>query len=652
MIEIVELSPGNERPVADRLAASIRSAWPDLSSNPNDRVTIVLGLRTIREIDLLVFVELATPRDLAPRARRDGTRGPSASIQAAALAIEVKQLEQSRFTTVGTEIFPDYGRGERAKSVNAQVDGCVLALRSFKRRYGGDGFYVHGIGWLTNVAPDVLEHVNPWIVGSDAGWLDIVDAAAQQSALVHGPKPAGYREAIASIRNVLTRTRTLSPRDKSKADELCRDTIDTEIVAELAGKVGTQQVRVTGRGGSGKTTTLALLAKRLATIEGERVLILTYHKALRGDIAHLVDTLVDVPGVRSRIRVETAYAFFASALDSLGVSLPTIDDRVDYAGFSTALVEARRKIVADPELMPLLRSAEPARFDYDYVFVDEAQDWTVAERDFVRAAYGATNLVVADGLEQLVRHQTSCDWHAGLAKADRFSTHLGRSLRMSSNVATFANLFAAEVGMREWSVTPVERFPGGRIVVIAGGEIATPAAFDAIRAILEAGAATPIDALVCVPPPMVRADADGRRESSVAADLRAAGADVWDACDASVRDTPPTDPNAWRVVQYDSCRGLEGWVSVAFGLDQLIATKLKYPNLEPGGNDTPENVANRWLMIALTRAVHMLVIAIADANAPIVATLRAVTAKMPAGVVEWTNGAECAEHLTSPDVGR
>jgi len=95
--------------------------------------------------------------------------------------------------------------------VNAQVDDCRIALRKHCVRYDVDDFFVHGVGWRTAVSTSKLGGVSPWIVGSDAGWLDIVDAAAQQSPAIYGPKAPSYLRAIATIRETLTRKRA-SPR--------------------------------------------------------------------------------------------------------------------------------------------------------------------------------------------------------------------------------------------------------------------------------------------------------------------------------------------------------------------------------------------------------------------------------------------------------
>jgi hypothetical protein len=47
------------------------------------------------------------------------------------------------------------------------------------------------------------------------------------------------------------------------------------------------------------------------------------------------------------------------------------------------------------------------------------------------------------------------------------------------------------------------------------------------------------------------------------------GGKVWDGTARDVREVYPTDREELRFVQYDSCRGLEGWSVVNYDLDQL-----------------------------------------------------------------------------------
>ena len=642
MIHVIVVSGTSEVPIAHELAALVRAAWPDVAASASDRVTIAVGVTFSSEIDLLVAIELATPRAIPARERRDGTRSPvDADVQSALIAIEVKQLDPSRFEIVGTDLVPRYGRGTNKRSVAAQLSDVSVAVRGQIERYGVESFFAFAVGWMTEMAPADLSGVVPWIVGADADWFAILDAAAQRSASLYGAKSKAHADAIATIRTIATRTRPLSPLDREKANALATDTIVADVIDDLARDVGHKQVCVAGRGGSGKTTTLALLAKRLAETRGERVLFLTFHRTLRGDIAHLVDALVDEPGARARIRVDTVTNYLIDVLSELGIAIPKTAEAIDYGALREATASLARAWVADPEKLDvaLLREVSPGRFAFDAVLIDEAQDWHDEERDLVRMLFGRSNVVLADGIEQLVRRQTSCDWNVGVPKVERSRRELGRSLRMQKNLALFANAFARASGLVDWKIAPFDRLTGGRIVVVVGPQTDVTPTFAAVRTLLASGGARPVDALVCVPPTFVSSSSPGRRESIVARELRDVGETVWDASDAALRDTPPESVDAWRIVQYDSCRGLEGWVVLAYGLDRLVANKRKYPNFVDGETGDPEAVARRWLMIALTRAVHTLVVTIEDPGDPLVATIREAAAHLPNGVVEFADGA-------------
>jgi hypothetical protein len=208
---------------------------------------------------------------------------------------------------------------------------------------------------------------------------------------------------------------------------------------------------------------------------------------------------------------------------------------------------------------------------------------------------------------------------------------------MTRNLADFANAVARASGLSDWKIAPFEKLPGGRVIVSVGGEVDVVTLHRAVRRVAEAGGASPVDTLTCIP----ARSSDAVAYSDCAQKLIAAGERVWDGTATENRDDAPADLECWRLVKYDSCRGLEGWVTIALGLDQLIASKTKYPNLQPGEDDSPENVARRWLMMAITRVVSTLVITITDPKAPIAATLRSAAATLPDGVVEWTT----PEHL-------
>jgi hypothetical protein len=651
MISLHLISPQNEARVAERLVRQIGRLWPDVAASKTERIDVLVGVRTPMDIDIVVTIDLATPCRIPPVRRRDGTTSPEGQVQCALLAIEIKQLDSLGFERTGNQIFAKYRGRTASRSVASQADDAAKSLKAFALKSGYPRLFVHALAWLTEVDERELAGIGSSILGCEAGWFELLDAAAQQHEVLYEAGDERTRTGVRAVRDLLLNRRAVSSRDKIRSERLARDIAGKHIVRELAAQAGSKLIRLAGRGGSGKTTALALLAGELATMRAERVLVLTFHRALRGDIEHLLRTLLDQPAlIGTRVHVETMTEFLLAALTALELEIPlTAEGAIAFPKLDDALREATAKLAGGPdgEWANLLRDSDPARFAWDHVFIDEAQDWTDAERDFLLRLFGHRRIVLADGIDQLVRRQTPCDWLTGIPRAELTQRILGDSLRMLRNVALFANAVADAAGFERWNVEPRDDLPGGRIVVVAGENVASPELVRAIAAAAREGKADPVDCLVCVPHSNIVREGAGRRHARFAETIAAAGGRAWDASDSGTRGTSPADADLWRIVQYDSCRGLEGWIVLALDLDDFYANRLRHPNFHPGEPlGDPETVARRWLLIPLTRAVHTLVVTIRDPQSPVAAILRAATEKMPRGVVVWTDAAECPAEIT------
>jgi hypothetical protein len=160
------------------------------------------------------------------------------------------------------------------------------------------------------------------------------------------------------------------------------------------------------------------------------------------------------------------------------------------------------------------------------------------------------------------------------------------------------------------------------------------ATFDDVMQSCRTAKAAPVDCLVCVPHTLVPPGALPRR-SDIGRALASWGYETWDGCDAEIRATDPQSAECVRIVQYDSARGLEGWAAFLIALDDLYAQRRKHPNLAAGETASPEDVAKRWLLMALTRAADVLVVSVRDWESETGRWIRAAAREMPKGVVEW-----------------
>ena len=116
--------------------------------------------------------------------------------------------------------------------------------------------------------------------------------------------------------------------------------------------------------------------------------------------------------------------------------------------------------------------------------------------------------MLADGIDQLVRRQTPCDWTTSVKREDRLHIDLAQSLRMSRNVAEFTTAMASAMGMEGWRITPHPELSGGRIVIQP--RLYDREFFDEALASLKAAKLHPRDLLVCVPPSEIVANGPTR----------------------------------------------------------------------------------------------------------------------------------------------
>jgi hypothetical protein len=209
----------------------------------------------------------------------------------------------------------------------------------------------------------------------------------------------------------------------------------------------------------------------------------------------------------------------------------------------------------------------------DTVFVDEGQDWPANEIEVLRTVYTPQRIAVADGVDQFVRSSVA-NWSAGVSREQSRSRRLTRCLRMKANLALFVADYADALGLQDWDLEPNPDANGGRVLIVEGDLAGQTAIYDEVCADAARLGNYPIDLLACVPPSLVSHES-GNTCSLPGQMLAAAGRKVWDATSMDVREHFPTDRDALRIVQYDSCRGLEGWTVINYAFDEFWDYKYR-----------------------------------------------------------------------------
>lgn len=646
MIEVIGPEDREEYRFARKLADDMVELWPDLEES-EDRVQVaasakVFGGRT-QDIDVIVLARFRN-RSFRPRrlvriigAEGDlGLYGGEIGVRNLLLTIEVKGHAASGIRFDGLNVVVRYGSDR--KSATDQSMDQMNALRTYIGNMARVAPFVINLVALESLPASALPARPHNIIGGDQNFASILNAICELKApwrslgrptLTCCKDEDADRVARLPIFNPLTPTEL----DRKRMERLSASSPQIEAVEP---HLGWRQLILRGHGGAGKTSMLLQLAKRAYDERAARSLILTYNLALAADIRRLM-ALAGVPTSADEggIRVETVMSFVNRVARHLRL-LDAGDDLLSgYEERADELAEMLESgAIEAPDIERLVRDHEE-ELRYDLVMIDEGQDWPRNEIAIVRAIYGAEKIVVADGIDQFVRGAVA-DWRAGV-DAHTETERLHRSLRMKASLARFANAMAEELGAPGWKVRPNPDAPGGRVIVIEGRLGDEIALHEELEEELRRAGNAPIDLLYCVPPSMVE-KAEAGRVSHVATMLRSHGRPVWDGASQDARRDIPRDTEAARVVQYHSCRGLEGWTVVAAALDRFWDQQQASADLREGDLASPAEQARRhaarWCMIPLSRAMDTLVISIDDAGSEMGRALRSVAARMP-DVVEW-----------------
>lgn len=655
MIEILGVNSGKEFEAAVHIRKQILAVWPDLSQSRDDHIKIFVGLklygRKIEDIDLVVIGHFAAPREFSTEFKFYPREGDPfiprrARVKNFLLVIETKSHDATGVKFDDKVASVRYRRGGRGvwEPVTEKNRQQMFEFKAYLAERGVSRVYAQDLIFFSGLREADFPKRPHNCFGIDASFERILNILGQ----ISGPN-CENRDVFISFGSddvfkellspdfPLLQTLEPTPIDRSKMDRIVKAALADTWLDDL----GRKQVVIRGRGGVGKTVILLQMAYRAFDREQMRSMMLTYNKALVADMRRTM-ALLGVPRSieKGGISIETVHAFIGRVMIGLGIMQ-------DYDGFLEAYEERKEVLlqylrdgaVSRTDIDELIAN-EPDEFLWDIIFVDEGQDWPANEIEIMRAIYGPERIAVADGVDQFVRDSVA-DWSKGLAREQLRPRRLTRCLRMKANLALFVSDFAETIALQDWDLEPNPDANGGRVLIVEGDLTGRTDIYERLCDEAAALGNYPVDLLACVPPQLVRHDAD-EAYSIPGRKLARSGKAVWDASAVDVRSHFPTDRDALRIVQYDSCRGLEGWTVINYAFDQFWTYKyqqwLASPQDLGGLFDTPEEraaaFASRWVMIPLTRAMDTLVINISTQPGAVRDALKAVHERRE-DFVEW-----------------
>ncbi len=655
MLRVVGAEGTSEYAAAVALGDMIADALPQVRDNPQHQVVVVAnakchGQRT-RDIDVLLLARFApgvSVRRTLPFTGPLGRAGPPSRIEVRSLAlvIEVKDHRPQDVRFVGTRVEVYYADGW--KDASEQNDKQVHAVRRYLAYHRLPAPYLTGLLWLRNVPDAALPPRPHSLLGTPLSWELLVNVVAQLAPpveaegtwLLEADDASRGWSSLLQIGELFTKVLQPTRLDRLRMERATQRGADIDA---LVPTLGQRLLILRGRGGTGKTMRLIQVAHRLSTDQGARVLILTYNRALVADVRRLL-TILGIPDdiTGGTIRIQTVHSFLYALLTALGVTAVPDESFLDrYEELKDeALALLGEGALTRADLDSLL-SRDQDTFDWEYVLVDEGQDWPANERDLLFQLYPFSRVAVADGIDQLVRSAAPINWRQHLASHQAQVVALRCSLRMKAGLARFATAMARNLGLLADEWEPNEELPGGYVLVVDGPYLRDRSLHERLLQQNADDRNQPVDMLFCVPPDMVITGRDGEARSTPAAVFEQWGYPTWDGASDRVRDGYPTDVAQLRIVQYESCRGLEGWIVVNFALDRFYVAKRAQgaaapaePGMLTGDASAADRYAARWLMIPLTRAMDTLVIQLDQGASPVRSALEAAAAEC-GDYVEW-----------------
>ncbi|MEZ5758278.1 MAG: hypothetical protein R3D86_08660 [Emcibacteraceae bacterium] len=625
MIEIVGANEGQEYEAALHLRKLILAVWPDLSQHKLDHIKMFVSLKLYgqknEDIDIFLVGHFEQPREFDVEMKFYPRNGEPfvprrASIQNFALAIEVKSHNASGVRFDDKLVSVKYPRGWEC--VTEKAFKQVFELKIYLKRAGLPSPYVKDMIFMSGLRENDLPTRPHNCFGIDASFekiLNIIGQISQPQAIGRFVNisfgPNENFNAILSPEATVMKTLEPTALDRGRMDRIIKSALPDNWLSDLSKK----QVILRGRGGVGKTVLMLQMAYREFDINGMRSLFLTYNKALVADMRRTM-ALLGVPRniEKGGIGIETVHSFVGRLMYGLGI-IGIEDDFLDnYEKHKKTLLDYLISGTVTIEDLSLVIERQANEFAWDVVFIDEGQDWPSNEIKILHKFFGPKKIVVADGVDQYVRDSVA-NWDLGLARELIQPRRLKRCLRMKANLAIFVSDCAELMGLSNWDLEPNTEANGGRIIIIEGEMENNTKIVD--QFILEAASLGnyPVDMLACVPPSLIVHE-ENSAYSLPGQAIQRTGKLVWDATSADIREHYPTERDALRIVQYESCRGLEGWIVINYALDNFYEIKfnqfISSPQVSQGQFKSKEELAlifaAQWLMIPLTRAMDTLVI--------------------------------------------
>ena len=604
--------------------------------------------QAVKDVDLLMIGQVQNYSVNAEfHTDADGLVKNKVEILSFCTTIEVKRHDISGIFVNGTDFYVKYGN--RNHCVTSQSNKQKIATMQFFERTLMVSPYVTNVIWFTQATSSDIKQLltnngrtmPSNVLGSEFDFKEMMQLLIWQ----HPPYKrwntytfdSSYNsnslQAIQNALSLFSRTKAhMGEMTRRRIEQLTNKAFQANALIDTQGKVSIYR----GRAGTGKTVGLIQTAIHLVDEEQARVLMLTYNKALVSDIRRLF-ALAELPDMfeANCLHINTMHSYFYQLTNTV-----LYNGQMNGSKFLEKydiILKELLSFMSDDDAVDIVKEACAAdsALDWDYVLIDEAQDWSNLERDIVLKLFDKGKIIVADGGQQFVRRLDVCDWSV---VRDRNNIKLKYCLRQKENLVAFINAYSQKLDILGSKVLTKNNMPGGKVIITTDDKL-----FDVhnqeMQRLCDAGNIA-YDMLYLVPHTLVR-KSYGESSFALKTQFEQNGIMVWDGTVSSNRDGYSIDAEEVRVLQYDSARGLEGWTVACLDFDEFLEEKSA--EYQDGSVDalmleSPEERKKKylynWAMIPLTRAIDTLVITIKNPDSKTASLLREIAEEHP-DFVTW-----------------
>lgn len=604
--------------------------------------------QAVKDVDLLMIGEVQNYSVNAEfHTDAEGLVKDYVAISSFCTTIEVKRHDISGIFVNGTDFYVKYGT--RNHCVTTQSNKQKISAMQFFERTLMVSPYVTNVIWFTQATPSDIKKLltnngrtmPSNVLGSDFNFKEMMQLLIWQNPprkrwnnyIFDSSYNSSSLQSIQNALSLFSRTKAhMGEMTRRRIEQLTNKAFQANALVDTQGKVSIYR----GRAGTGKTVGLIQTAIYLVDEEQARVLMLTYNKALVSDIRRLF-ALAELPDMfeTNCLHINTMHSYFFQLTNAVLFNGQMNGNK--FLDKYDSILKELLSFMCDDDAVEMVKEicASDSILDWDYVLIDEAQDWSNLERDIILKLFEKGKIIVADGGQQFVRRINVCDWSI---VRDRNNVKLKYCLRQKENLVAFVNAYSQKLDILGSKVLTKNNMPGGKVIITTDDNLFSVHHQEMQR--LSAAGNIAYDMLYLVPHALVKRNY-GDTSFALKSKFEQNGIFVWDGTAANNRDGYSIDAEEVRLLQYDSARGLEGWTVVCMDFDVFLEEKsTEYQDgavdalmLESPKERKKKHLYN-WAMIPLTRAINTIIITIKDPTSETARLLKEISEEHP-DFVSW-----------------